>query len=219
MDVAIPTPGVSAAYGHAWRQLKRFFFPLLGLSIVGLIIESIGSGIQGLLAGNDPESMAATGAFISGLYSLVIGTPLTYGLMYIYLRAARGHSPTLGDLFAPFTRAWLPSILAAVLYSILVAIGFILLIIPGIIIGVRLGFVTFLVVDEGLGPVEAIKESWRRTSGHFWTIIGTALLAIPIVLVGILLLIVGVIPAIMWTSLAYATVYAAVTAHGTRTAA
>ncbi len=94
----------------------------------------------------------------------------------------------------------------------MLVVGFILLIVPGIILAVRLSFVPFLVIDEGRGPVEALIESWSRTSGYSWTILGAALQAVIIVIVGFIILIVGSIPATMLVYLAFASLYAAITA-------
>ena len=86
-------------------------------------------------------------------------------------------------------------------------VGFALLIVPGIFLAVRLAFVPYLVVDEDLDPVAAFRESWRRTAPVGWAIFGAMLLAVPVVLGGILLLGVGVVPALIWTSLAFARLF------------
>jgi membrane-anchored glycerophosphoryl diester phosphodiesterase (GDPDase) len=105
------------------------------------------------------------------------------------------------------------------LWEAIIAIGFILLIVPGIVLAVRLAFVPFLVVDEGRGPVEALTESWNRTNGYSWTILGAAALAVVIILVGLVLLVVGSIPATMLAYLAFASLYAGVTARKAATGA
>ena len=69
-------------------------------------------------------------------------------------------------------------------------IGLIFLIVPGIIIGIRLIFTWFLIIDKKSSAMVAIKDSWRMTKGYSWTIFGMALLAIPIVLIGFILLLV-----------------------------
>jgi hypothetical protein len=62
-------------------------------------------------------------------------------------------------------------------------------------------------MDKGLDPVAAIKTSWDMTNGHAINIFLIGLLAIPIVLIGIILLLVGVIPASMWVEGAFASMY------------
>jgi uncharacterized membrane protein len=205
----LPAPTVTDSYGHAWRQLKRHFWRLL---LVGFVLPALFSIPDWALS-----NAGDTGPLLSLAYNVLVMMPLGYGALWAYLRAARGEPPQVGDLFAPFQRAYLPSIASIILVAVLTMIGCLLLIVPGIIVAVRLSFVAFLVVDERLGPVDALKESWRRTAGHGWTILGAALLAIPIVLLGVLLLVVGVIPASIWTTLAYASLFAAVTAQGRRT--
>ena len=55
--------------------------------------------------------------------------------------------------------------------------GIILLIIPGIIWSVKYSFVGYFIVDKGLGPIEALKESSLITNGAkqdlflFWSLI------------------------------------------------
>jgi uncharacterized membrane protein len=92
-----------------------------------------------------------------------------------------------------------------------VGVAFIFLVIPGIVVALRLSFVILLIVDEGCGPIEAIAESWRRTSGYGWTLFGIAVLTWPVLAVGLLALAVGVIPAAMVIALTGPTMFAAVT--------
>ena len=206
----LPAPTVTGSYGHAWRQLKRHFWKLLLVTVLAPVPFHI----------VDWALSSAGGAWdlVSLAFSVLVMTPLSYGGLYACLRAARGERPRVGDLFAPFGRAYVSSVIAGVLAGVLLIIGFALLIVPGVIAAVRLSFVPFLVVDERLGPVAALRESWRRTAGYGWTILGAGLLAIPIVLLGVLLLVVGAIPAGMWAWLAYASLFAAVTARSRRAA-
>jgi uncharacterized membrane protein len=93
----------------------------------------------------------------------------------------------------------------------IVAIGFIMLIIPGIVFAIRLSLVPYLVMDKNLDAIAAVKESWRLTQGHGWTIFGMALLAVPIFFGGLLLFIVGAIVAVIWVQCAFASLYFALT--------
>jgi uncharacterized membrane protein len=212
---------INASYGHAWQQLKRYFLPLFLIGLIALIISVVVGGLIGglgaLLGGSGDQDQAIGVAIISGianlLFQLLVTVPLTYGSYYAYLKAARDDGPEVSDLFVPYRRAFLSTVLTSVLLGICIGIGFLLLVIPGIIAAVRLSFAPLLVVDEGLGPTAALAESWRRTSGHFWTIFGVWLVAIPITFIGFLLFVIGVIPATMWVYLAFASLYAAVTAR------
>jgi uncharacterized membrane protein len=148
---------------------------------------------------------------LQGVYQILVAAPLAYGAAYAFLRAARGERPEIGDLFVPFQRNWLQAVLANLIVTVAVVIGFILLVIPGIYLAVKLSCVPFIVIDEGRDAMDAIQESWRRTDGYFWTLLGAGLLGIVIVVVGLILLVIGSIPATMLVYLAFATLYAAIT--------
>ena len=117
----------------------------------------------------------------------------------------------IDDIFVAYRRGLASLIAAQFLTTLLVVVGLALLVVPGIIVGLRLSFVTLLVVDEGLGPVEAIGESWRRSAGFGWTLLGIGLMAFPVAVVGLLALVVGLIPAAMVIALATPTMFASVT--------
>ncbi len=42
--------------------------------------------------------------------------------------------------------------------------------IPWVVVGIGLQFVQYVIVDRGVGPIDAIRESWRLTSGYKLTI-------------------------------------------------
>jgi hypothetical protein len=65
-------------------------------------------------------------------------------------------------------------------------------------------------MDKKLDPIEAVELSWKLTKGHGWTIFFMGFTSIFIVLFGLLLLIVGIFPAIMWVSSSFATLYQSV---------
>lgn len=198
-------PSIGAAYSHAWNILKADFWTLL---LIGFVAWLLGGAIGGALG-----RIGGAGGAISTIYQILVGTPISFGAAYAWLRAVRGQKPEVADLFVPFQRNWISCVLAGLLWEIIILVGLVLLIIPGIFLAVRLSFVPFLVVDEGLGPVEALSESFRRTSGYGWTIFGAFILAIIVVIVGLILLIVGSIPATMLVYLAFASLFAAITAH------
>jgi ABC-type dipeptide/oligopeptide/nickel transport system permease component len=65
-------------------------------------------------------------------------------------------------------------------------------------------------MDEDMDPIEAVEGSWRLTRGHAWQVFGLYFLAIPIFFIGLLLMVVGVIPALMWISSAFSAMYLSV---------
>jgi uncharacterized membrane protein len=189
------TPTVTESYAAGWAVLKRFALELLAVGVVWALL--------GLPTGYLKESV-----FGLAYHVLVLG-PVSFGGMYAFLRAARGERPEVNDLFAPFRSDYWQVVLANVLVGAIVSIGFVLLIVPGVIALVRLAWVAYLVVEERRPALEALRESWERTRGHGGAIFGIELLALPLVLVGLALLVVGVIPALIWVQLAMSCYYVA----------
>jgi hypothetical protein len=189
-----------ASYGHAWAALRYSFIELLLIGAIWLAFAAFTAALHRLFP---PLAVA---------YHALVLAPLAYGGLYAYLRAVRGERPRPIDIFAAFGEQYWPCVLANAIAHVLIGFGFALLLIPGVIALVRLSFLPFLVMDEQLDALEAIRESWARTRGHGGQIFTVWLLAIPIALGGILLFGVGIVPAGMWIHLAFATLYAQVTA-------
>ena len=82
-----------------------------------------------------------------------------------------------------------------------------LLIVLPIYATVRLSFIPYLLVDEGLGPIEVLGESWARTRPVQLQILGIEALSAVVLLAGLLLLVIGVFPAMILAGLALATLY------------
>ena len=203
-------PTVEASYGNGWRQMWKHFLELFLIGIVGFVI-----GIPSGMGGWEWEVAAAFSVLgIFGyIYTILIANPVDYGISFVYLKAARGEKPEIRDMFQAFHNYW-NAVLANLLVGAIVVVGLFLLIIPGIIFACKLAFTPYLVVDRRMAVIEAVKESWRMTNGHALTIFLIGLLAIPICIVGLLCLVVGIIPAIMWIQATFASLYHAVSASG-----
>jgi len=184
----------------------KYFLELLLIGIIVWVIN-IPSGVTGWF----DFGAFAVGifGFIGLLYGLLIVGPVNYGVSFAFLKAARGNKLEITDMFAGFRNYW-NAVLANLLVGAIVFIGFILLIIPGIIFACKLAFTPYLVVDRKMDVIEAIKASWSMTRGHTWRVFFIGLLAIPIAILGLCLLLIGIIPAIMWISLTFASLYHAV---------
>jgi len=205
-ESAILIPGVSSSYGHGWRQLWKYF---LELFLIGLIGFLIGLPI-GLIGRSEDGAVAGVFFGVLGLaYGILINGPVDYGVSFAYLKASRGDKLEIKNVFEAFNNYW-NAVLASLLVFVIVVLGLIIFVIPGIIFSCKLVFTPYLVVDRKMEVIEAVKESWRMTGGHAWTVFFIYLLAIPIGIAGLICLGVGVIISIMWISLTLASLYHAV---------
>lgn len=214
-STAVFEPGVFSAYGHAWKKLWKYFLELLLIGIISFAINlpaSLISWFSNFVASTtEAFEIFGVGSLFVFIYYILITYPVSLGVQYVFLKAARGEKVEVGDMFELFKNYW-NVVLAVILVGAIVIIGSFLLVIPGIIFGCKLAFVPYLVVDSKMEVIEAIKESWNMTNGHSWTIFLIGLLGIPISIAGLILLIVGVIPAYMWIYLAFASLYYSVSA-------
>jgi uncharacterized membrane protein len=198
-------PTVGGAYAHGWRVLKRCFWRLLLIGAVAWLISAAGSAAL--------NRVGTAGGLLSFVFQFLVITPLSYGVAWAFLRAARGEQPALADQFVVFRKNYAGAVLAGFLSTLAILIGFVLLVVPGIVLAVRLAFVPFVVVDAGQGGLDALRASWRRTSGYSWRVLGVSVLGIVAAIVGLLLLVIGVIPASILVYLAFASLYVAITAR------
>lgn len=197
-------PTTGWAYHHGWKILKDHFTNLLVVTIIYMVVQSL-SGFAGR---NDNASFSE--ASISFLIWLLIGGPVVFSSMWVYLKASRGDEYEIKDAFACFSANYFEVMLANFLVTVIIVVGFVFLIIPGIIFAVKLVFVPYLVMDKEMKAMDAIKLSWKMTGGYFWQIFLVGFLAVFIVIAGLVLLIIGIFPAVLWINTAMASLYMAV---------
>lgn len=75
---------------------------------------------------------------------------------------------------------------ATLIYVFCIACGFLLFIIPGVLALVRFQFFLYPMIEENTGIIESFRRSRQLTKDHFWPILGTILLQILLLQIGIL---------------------------------
>jgi hypothetical protein len=153
---------------------------------------------------------AAFFILIALLYSFLVAPVFNYGGKMIFVQATRKIKPDFELFVKGFMENYLHIILANLLVFALVVLGCFALLIPGIIIGCRLAFVGFIVMDKKLDPIEAVEMSWRMTRGHGWKIFFMGIMSFFIIIFGLILFIVGIFPALVWISSSFAALYESV---------
>ena len=141
------------------------------------------------------------------LYAFLVAPIFEYGGNMIFVQAVRKIKPDFEYLIKGFMENYLHIILANLLVFDLVVLGLFALIIPGIIIGCRLAFVSYIIMDKKLDPIEAVELSWKLTKGYGWQIFLMGFVSIFLIIFGLLMLVVGIFPAIMWVCSSFASLY------------
>lgn len=227
-------PGISNSFGTGWKVMSdnflRLFLVVLVIALVTAPLKVANFNFNSsdlhkfpFEMGHNWESnfghiitlgslglLAAFFGFLGMLYAFLISPVFNYGGNMIFVQAVRKLKPDFEYLIKGFTEKYLNIVLANLLVFALVILGLIALIIPGIIIGCRLMFVSYLVMDKKLDPIEAVETSWRLTRGHAWKIFFMGFLSIFIFIFGLCMLIIGVFPAMIWISGSFASLYESV---------
>lgn len=203
-----PEAGAQAALAYGWGTLRGNLGPLLAISAVYVAVEAalgfVGPAMQMVGAGT------ASVTLVEVALALAVSAPLGAGLWLAYLETTRGTSPEVGDLLDGYDR-FADIVLAAFIVALAVGIGLLLLILPGIYIAIRLAFVPLLVMDEEMGAWEAVQESGERTGGESLGLLLLLVATVVILFAGLLLLVVGIIPALAWVGVSWAGYYRALT--------
>ena len=200
--IAVPEATVGGIYSHGLDTLKKYFLEVLLITLVVAVLVSPFYIAREAVNEWDSALDLIIQLFALGFWLLILG-PVEWGANFAMLKAVRGEKPELLDIFI-FQKNYLNIVLAHLLVSVIVGVGFVFLIVPGVIFACKLAFVPYLVTDRKMEATEAIRESWRMTTGHSATIFLMGLLTVPLVIAGAILLGVGIVLAAMWIGLAFA---------------
>lgn len=210
-------PTISDSFNVGIQVMSENFITLLlVVLLVGFIEAPIhifrGIGQIGLGHGHGPIEYSILGVFtiFAIAYGFLIVSVFDYGGSLMFVKAVRGEKSDFTIMYRGFKENYVDIVLANLLVFGIVLLGIIMLVVPGIIFACRLAFVRYLVMDKKMSAVEAVEVSWRMTRSHGWKIFLMGILSFFIILIGLLLLIVGIIPAIMIVSSIFATLYEAV---------
>ena len=196
------------AFNEAWAATWANFGLLLGVGVVATLL------------------MLASALTVVGLFLLV--PVFAWGVIRLMLNTVDGR-PEFSDLFSGFQdygRTLLAMLILFALSSLISALGQALSVIGtaagvpsleaiGMVVNLawtflvmaRLNFAWFYAVDQGLGPVEALQASWDATSELKGNCAALIVMSLVVILIGLLCLIIGVIPASMIAYLLPASAY------------
>jgi uncharacterized membrane protein len=180
---------------------KKNFLFFIGVFIVICFFSILSSSLKNIV---NPQKEVLLYFFLY-LVLFVINLILGMGLIKIILEFVDGKKPKFKDLI--YYKPVVKYFIGTTVQGIITLIGFILLIIPGIIFSIRLQYVSYLIVDKDLGPVEAIKTSWNITRGNTWNLFFFGILIGLINILGLICLIVGLFVTVPLSALAAAFVY------------
>ncbi len=189
-----------AAVRFGWQTFKDNAGFLIGAMAVALIAVMIPLGL--MAATENSEVLSLLFFILYYVVAIIVGI----GGLKILLMLVDGEKPSIGDLFRHW-HLFLNYLAVTILYGLIVMGGLLILVVPGIYWGLKFYFSYVLVVDKGMGPIEALKESARITEGVKWDLIGLYAVIGLVVVIGYLALFVGVLASVPVAGLATLYVY------------
>jgi uncharacterized membrane protein len=192
---------MSEAISFGWDTMKANIGFFIGLLIVAFLIENIPGTLGRYARGDFP----LIGALLT-LAGVILGFVVQMGLIRVSLKFCDGERGKLDDLLSSFDLL-LNFIAGGILYALIVMAGFILLIVPGVIWAVKFSLFPYFIVDNRLGPIEALKASGIATTDAKFDLFLFGLLLSLINLAGFLCLVVGLFATIPTSLVAYAYVF------------
>jgi uncharacterized membrane protein len=220
---------VASALRFGWETFKKRPWLFVGafvlIVIAQIVVEGVSRAIDAPFGG--PESDYA---FLGSLVSLALSTLISMGVTAFGLTAH--DNPETVELAAlwhphPFWKFLGLSIgfaliaVAGVLgfflvvwvlgplfgHKFAVAVVALIYVVLCVILLLMFVFASLFVIDRELGPIAALKESYRITLGHKWPLLGLMVVLGLINLLGLLALVVGLLVSAPVTLLAYTHAY------------
>lgn len=184
---------VKECLSFAWSTFKSrpWIFVQAGLL---LFLVNIAVNLVQTLLESGAKSSGEVAVLVLGILSAVIGMIVSFlvsmGETAFFLRAHDAtNEVSVKDLWHP--RPFWKFVGTTLLAGVIILIGLVLLIVPGIIAGIMLMFVGYAVIEEKLGPIDALKKSVALTKGNRWKLFQLALLTLGLNILGFLALLVG----------------------------
>jgi uncharacterized membrane protein len=183
-----------------WNDFSARPWLLIGSSVLIFILSMIADIPRTAAHGMHGGEAVAVG-IIGFLVSIGLTFLIAMGKTAFYLRAHDSiRTATLNNLWHP--HPYWRFVGTSLLAGIVTIIGLILLIVPGIIIGIIVGFAAYIVIDRGLAPFDALRESARITKGNRWKLFLLGLAVLGINIIGFCLLLIGLFVTMPITALA-----------------
>lgn len=142
--------------------------------ILRLALDYIDPSFLGLFSIALYGSLGIVGVFVN---SFVAG-----GVVEFALKVARGQPASFGDVFSG--GKYFGKMLVGMLgFGIVYGVGLALCVVPGFIVVFGLWPFAFIIVDQKLAGIDALKKAWSMTNGHkmsifvFWLLCVLAVIA------------------------------------------
>ena len=164
-------PGAFGLYEYSKQAILTNWGTILWVLLVAFVISLVISGLGG-------QDVHSGQYMISEILSILVGAYASSVTAIVLLKSAKREKIGFGDALSKATHYYWAMLAATLLMSILLGASMLLLIIPFFFVVPRLTLTPYFLIDNDLGPIEALKASWNETKGHsgkVWGIVGATL--------------------------------------------
>lgn len=189
------------AFSFGWEIIKKHWLFLLQISIVSFLV-TLPLSIVDTFWNETSYFKTLPEIFLYIVFVIfywVLSLTLMYNTFKINLDILHERSLNFKDLFSYPTETTIRYFAASFIYGVLVFAGLICFIIPGIYFAIKYMFTTTLIVDKGMPVFKAAEKSAEMVKGEMWQIFAFELVLLlsflAMIIIGLLCLLVGVIPA------------------------
>lgn len=189
----------------SWKDFRLNWKPLTAMSVTAVLAMLVFHAAYTHLALDATPGSLLSSLVFTALWFVLLSL-VTAGLCRVYLRAVDGGRVRAADVFVPW-RQGANMLVAMAAANFLVSTGLLFLILPGLYVFYRVRLFPYFLVDRGCGPLESIRASWCATRGEVLRMVLLDAVACLAVLAGVLCLVVGVVPAGVYSGLLWARYY------------
>lgn len=182
---------VGEAIEFGWDSVKSHLWFFIGIFLIFFVILFMIFGAKGV------GTRVVLGVLVTGV---------SLGYIKLAVDIVDNKDPEFKELFSCFSLL-LQYLLSLIIYVVIVSVGLVLFVIPGLIWAVQFGFFPFVIVNERLWPLNALRKSSALTEGVKGRLIVFGLVLLGINLLGLLAVGIGIIVTIPLSIIAAAHIF------------
>jgi len=164
-------PSIALVKKYIWHVLYLSFLPGLLMLVALVLFGDVASGTESFTT-VEPRHAFGAGLFIVAIIWSLIAMP---AFIYLQLKAVNGEVPSIVECYQKGIGYLLPLIGMYLVAAFLTLIALLAFIIPGLLLIRGFLLAPYYVVDKKMGPLEALKQSYRDSRSvtvYIWGVIG-----------------------------------------------
>ena len=192
---------IAEAIKLGWKIFKNNVKYFIGMLLIVFVLYLTPEILKGLVTGN-----IAILLLLMGAIGWIVQRIVDLSMVKVGLKFYDGEKPKYRELLSD-KETTIQYIIGTAIYFVVTGIGFLLLIVPGVILGIKLQFYSYLILDKKMDAVSALKKSFEMTNGYGLSLFIFIAAIMGLNILGGVALLVGLLATLPISFIAYAKVY------------